>query len=172
MSVDKNDPQLPMPSVRYSVSGVVAHDRIAPLVPPQWINTTDSPTVGPDFLWENAPRRESQQFRDTVSVYSHLPNGTSILDSKWVLGRLFAKRNNDPLLATLETHCFRGVEGFQEFCERVKLLDKSTESPTASTVTPSPYETACRSHSFPGWTYDHTPRCRWRQAQPSLHPRR
>ena len=77
-------------SVRYSVTGVVASDRISPLVPSDWINTTESPEVVPDFLWENAPRRETKDYRDSVKVYSHLPNGTSVLDSKWALGRLFS----------------------------------------------------------------------------------
>lgn len=119
-------------SVRYSVTGVVASDRISPLVPSDWINTTESPEVVPDFLWENAPRRETKDYRDSVKVYSHLPNGTSVLDSKWALGRLFSsvdkkKKDQDPLLANLETYCFRGLDGFQAFAKKVKLLNEDED---------------------------------------------
>jgi len=115
-------------AVRYSVSGAVASERIAPLVPSEWIDTTESSEVVPDFLWENAPRRESKDYRDEVRVYSHLPNGTTLLDSKWALGRLFAAADaqKDPLLASLETHCFRGLEGFQAFAHKMKLLGATT----------------------------------------------
>ncbi|KAL3906426.1 MAG: hypothetical protein SGILL_009276, partial [Bacillariaceae sp.] len=82
----------------------------------------------PDFLWENAPRQDTKAYRDDVKVYSHLPNGSAILDSKWVLGRLLTGRDeqqsNNPLLAVCETHCFIGVDGFQKFAERMGLLQK------------------------------------------------
>ena len=112
------------PTIHYSVTGVVASERISPLLSSEWNNVTSSPEIVPDFLWENAPRRETKEYRDRVKVYSHLPNGTSLLDSKWALGRLFstAKEENDSLLAALETHCFRGLEGFMSFATRVKLL--------------------------------------------------
>jgi selenocysteine lyase/cysteine desulfurase len=80
----------------------------------------------PDFLWENAPRHETKNIRGDVTVYSHLPNGINILDSKWVLGRIFANQDDNtsenPLLATCETHCFSGLDGYQTFARSVKLL--------------------------------------------------
>ena len=91
----------------------------------------------PDFLWENTQSMKSKSYRDNVKAYSHLPNGISILDSKWVLGRVLSQQSkilkeqeddkmqqqqttkrddandDDSLLATLETHCFRGLDGFE-----------------------------------------------------------
>ena len=109
----------------------------------------------PDFLWENCPRRETRDYRDNVKVYSHLPNGRDILDSKWVLGRLLSPKStstkpsattsrskndaadadddgDDPLLATLETHCFRGLDGYQSFCEKVQLIKNTTYTVSVS----------------------------------------
>ncbi|CAJ1940130.1 unnamed protein product [Cylindrotheca closterium] len=129
-------------SFRYEATGSVAHTRISPLMPADWIDndSTDSKDgnantaamedkTPPDFLWENAARRESKDYRDTVSVYSHLPNGLNILDSKWVLGRIFNERREDDseLLATLETHCFRGPDGFQAFGDKVGLWKNQRE---------------------------------------------
>jgi len=65
-----------------------------------------------------------------VKVYSHLPNGINVLDSKWVLDRLFGSdnenenenKNENPLLATCKTGCFSGLKGFHEFARSVKLL--------------------------------------------------
>lgn len=130
-------------SLRYVATGVVANARLSPLLPAHWEDITsrraaleskscngDSQTHSkkiPDFLWENAPRHETKEIRDHVKVYSHLPNGINILDSKWVLGRLFSEANRDandesPYLATCETHCFTGKEGFCKFARSVKLL--------------------------------------------------
>lgn len=136
----------------YVVTGVVANARLSPLLPKEWVDitpnrvdasddvsTADSyksqTTMIPSFLWENSPRRETKGYRDDVTVYSHLPNGINILDSKWVLGRLFAddydtrtrdssskKVNRNPLLATCKTHLFCGLNGFNKFAESVKLL--------------------------------------------------
>jgi selenocysteine lyase/cysteine desulfurase len=117
--------------VRYEATGRVANARLAPLMPSDWIDSTDQGDDGvdPDFLWENATRRESKGYRDTVQVYSHLPNGENILDSKWALGRLFSDAidENDPLLATLETHCFRGLDGFESFGQKINLFAPSNE---------------------------------------------
>jgi selenocysteine lyase/cysteine desulfurase len=124
------------PAFRYKATGGVAHDRISPLLPVDWVdNEIDGENEVPDFLWENAQKRDTQSYRDSVSVYSHLPNGSNILDSKWVLGRLFSepREDDDPqLLATLETHCFRGAAGFQDFRQQVNLFDEhqSTEKPS------------------------------------------
>jgi len=131
---------------RYIATGVVANSRLSPLLPTNWedissgraalesktANAAESnshPKRIPDFLWENAPRHETKQIRDHAKVYSHLPNGINILDSKWVLGRLFSEANTDegsetenPLLATCKTHCFTGVDGFTNFARSVKLL--------------------------------------------------
>eukprot|EP00804_Cyclotella_cryptica_P014106 CCRYP_005558-RA/>CCRYP_005558-RA protein AED:0.01 eAED:0.01 QI:0/0/0/1/1/1/2/0/1064 len=99
------------------------------------------------FLWENSTRNNTKSLRDTVQVYSHLPNGTAILDDKWVLARLLGDGNDDEEecraggkstatkerkqippqswsrndLATLESHCFRGSD-FYTFVQRVGLL--------------------------------------------------
>lgn len=125
---------------RYSVTGAVAKERIAPLLPVDWIDIGeegDNENV-PDFLWENAPRRETKAYRDIVKVYSHLPNGTSVLDSKWALGRLFASCK-DPMIGSLETHCFRGLDGFQDFAERINLLGRTSDSENLeSRDTPAP----------------------------------
>lgn len=134
-------------SLRYEATGSVAHTRISPLMPADWIDSentdrTDSnsntatteDTTQPDFLWENATRRETKEYRDTVSVYSHLPNGLNILDSKWVLGRIFDERREDDseLLATLETHCFRGRDGFHSFCDKVGMWEESQQAPLST----------------------------------------
>ena len=112
-------------SVRYSVTGAVAHERISPLLPKDWSNTTETPDVPPDFLWENAPRRDTRAYRDNVKVYSHLPNGSSLLDSKWALGRLLADCH-DPEVGALETHCFRGIDGFRAFAVKVDLAKEAS----------------------------------------------
>jgi hypothetical protein len=122
-------------SIRYEATGAVANARLSPLLPKDWIdsttkenNTKSGPIIIPHFLWENAPRKETKDYRDHVLVYSHLPNGSTILDSKWVLGRLFANghdvadQTKDPLLATCETHCFSGPDGFEDFARRMNLL--------------------------------------------------
>ena len=102
----------------------------------------DRRSMIPDFLWENSPRHETKSVRDDVTVYSHLPNGINILDSKWVLGRLFARTFDDhdndagdgsktstlnPLLATCDTHCFSGLDGFRAFARSVDLFAESNE---------------------------------------------
>jgi selenocysteine lyase/cysteine desulfurase len=87
----------------FQITGSAAKSRIAPLLPPNWVEGD----TNVDFLWENAPRAVTKSFRDNVACYSHLPNGTNILDSKWVLARLFQ-----------DAHCFTGLAGFQQFCRR------------------------------------------------------
>lgn len=135
------------PKLRYFyITGNVAHRRIQPLLlsnqeegdndAERWVDaaavaTTDNEVVRPDFLWENAPRNDTKVWRDKVSCYSHLPNGTNILDSKWVLARLLSgsgcctqsndKADANPHLAVLESHCFRGVTGFRAFADKVDL---------------------------------------------------
>ena len=138
-------------AIQFIVTGKAAHQRLKPLLPNNWRDVSSSserPTaLAPSdtddsnntklslFLWENAPRRETKNVRDRVKCYSHLPNGTDILDSKWVLARLFQNDSDgesqrdscgmlykEPL-ATLETHCFRGRSGFARLCrERLGLL--------------------------------------------------
>lgn len=125
---------------RYEATGSVAHERISPLLPKDWIDSQVETGNGvPDFLWENAQRKRTKAYRDSVSVYSHLPNGSNMLDSKWVLGRLFSEPRGDDdsnLLATLETHCFRGSDGFHDFCRQVNLFDdhQSTEEKKIMTL--------------------------------------
>jgi selenocysteine lyase/cysteine desulfurase len=153
---------------RFHITGTVAHRRIVPLLQQlasnnkgsssslsyawidhaqhhQFTDHEDTATMATiDFLWENAPRRDTKPYRDSVRCYSHLPNGTAILDSKWVLGRLL-KPGQQLLdhhvkngLAVLETHCFRGPAGFASFCQQVGLrwnrqAELSQPPPIAST---------------------------------------
>lgn len=119
MIVDRDDEV-----IRYRITGSAAHLRIRPFLPDSWVDCSNDTMFPEDlhFLWENAPRRETALVRDTVRCYSHLPNGTNILDSKWVLARLFdSNRKNH---AVLKSHCFRGVDGFRAFCDQVGLLEK------------------------------------------------
>jgi selenocysteine lyase/cysteine desulfurase len=60
-----------------------------------------------------------------------------ILDSKWVLGRLLGQNsasNEQASIATgmavLETHCFRGISGFQAFSKRVQLPENPSFDPS------------------------------------------
>ena len=105
------------PAIRYSISGSAAHNRIQPLVKKDWIDESNKESCV-DFLWENAVR-STKEHRNAASCYSHLPNGTNILDSKWVMGRLLKESDNDPHLAVLETHCFKGGSGFETFANTV-----------------------------------------------------
>ncbi len=147
----------------YRVTGRAAHGRVARLFQTllheetaddghttqehsRWIDTspyasttTSTPNndeVETSFLWENAPRYETKSIRDSVQVYSHLPNGIQVLDDKWALARLThncsGDDNNNEALATLESHCFRGSEGFSIFAQRVGLL--STDEDDANCV--------------------------------------
>ena len=142
-------------TIRYEATGSAAHSRLAPLVPSHWVDCSPCAKVGSgegdgdgdgdgdsngdfrgderavDFIWSNAPRRSTRPYRDAARAYSHLPNGTNILDDKWVLARLFAQdcdaRDSagggraSPEERGLESHCFRGPEGFASFCDRVGL---------------------------------------------------
>lgn len=118
-------------NISYKATGHVANIRLSPLLPSDWIDATNQNDEDvPDFLWENAPRHETRDYRDKVKAYSHLPNGSNILDCKWALGRLLSDTNeeDDPLLATLETHCFRGLDGFESFGNKVELLKSKEEN--------------------------------------------
>ena len=133
---------------RYEITGTAAHSRIAKLLPPNWLDCSpyvkhpnndtyaddDNGLTRPvDFLWSNAPRAATKSYRDTVSAYSHLPNGTTILDDKWVLARLLGcaaldiknEKNDDDAaeVVGLESHCFRGPDGFAKFCDRVGMFE-------------------------------------------------
>ena len=125
-----------MENIRYQVSGCAAHSRLVPLLPSYWLDesaSTNDDDDAPDFLWENAPRKETRAYRDIVKCYSHLPNGTAILDDKWALARLFSSTKTDktaaPNLATLESHCFRGISGFQAFCNRIHMNHDPIKEP-------------------------------------------
>ena len=100
---------------RYRITGSAARSRLVPLLPADWIEDHQNP----DFLWENAPRHDTRSYRDNVQVYSHLPNALAILDSKWALARLLPQEE-------LETHCFRGRDGFEEFRRKVQLMGDPT----------------------------------------------
>lgn len=142
-------------ALRYELTGCVAHSRISPLLPDDaWTDVNDDADADadtdhddaaneqdkqpPHFLWENAQRRYTRPYRDFVKCYSHLPNGTAILDSKWVLARLLgssersdatataagpAGSTDKSALATLESHCFRGISGFGSFLELIAKED-------------------------------------------------
>ena len=121
----------------YQVSGKAAHDRIVPLLPNDWVehnhthrsNNNDNDDNVPDFLWENAPRQDTKQYRDNVKCYSHLPNGISILDDKWKLARLSTTINqttNRELF--LLSYCFRGKHAFQKLYDETLLLQSSLDS--------------------------------------------
>jgi len=128
------------PAVPYSVTGSAAHDRIAPLLPSHWIDATATANIDThkskgdgqiQFLWENAPRHSTKSIRDHVKCYSHLPNGLAVLDSKWALARLLTdhhtRETSDSSFAMLETHCFQGITGFQEFVTRVGLISDDND---------------------------------------------
>ena len=100
---------------------------------------SSSSTQIPDFLWENAPRSETRPYRHRVKCYSHLPNGTELLDSKWVLARLSSYTNektrwsNDTtsdggIPPLLTTHCFRGISGLTGIAEQLGLRRSSDSS--------------------------------------------
>lgn len=122
--------------VTFEVTGCAARTRIAPLLPEDWLehqgkkenqegyNSTTTKAV-PHFLWENAPRRDTKEYRDYVKCYSHLPNGLAVLDSKWALARLFAAPEG--AAATLDSHCFRGSAGFGRFCDKVGMFRVNEE---------------------------------------------
>lgn len=155
--------------IYFSITGKSAHKRIAPLLPIEWIDvspqyakrniqqhsnhantvfhanqnvhshrTLDDITKI-HFIWENAPRNETKEYRNEATVYSHLPNGISVLDDKWNLARLLKPQRNikddalknssqccdvnykeeiDSKYRALETHCFRGLDGYYAFYER------------------------------------------------------
>lgn len=174
MNAKMNQEHLPhTETVYYSITGKAAHGRIAPLLPRDWIDvspystrtvhqlghcdharTTDVAAYPTNhnipkvihFLWENAPRKDTKEYRNLATVYSHLPNGISILDDKWNLARLLKPlrkiyRNSestdasDPLYYTdnyyraLESHVFRGLNGFHQFCHRVcNTVDAAQET--------------------------------------------
>jgi len=129
--------------VRYVVTGSAAHGRLLPLLPSDWVdctadfneNESEHSDKNIDFLWENTPRNATKEFRDYVKCYSHLPNGTGVLDSKFALGRFMmdteylsqnqvtedGDNDQDSSLAVLETHCFRGPVGFEDFAHHVGL---------------------------------------------------
>ena len=142
--------------IRFSVSGSAAHARLVPLLPKEWEDcspsfcrrgtsnnnkpvedTKDNDQHPPHFVWENAPRKDSKVFRDKLKAYSHLPNGTSILDSKWVLARLLVPdedRTLFPSLAALESHCFRGPDGYATFCQKFFSDDNDDTGPQIAAV--------------------------------------
>ena len=109
-------------TIYYCVTGSTAHSRIVPLLPSHWVNVTRTTTALKlpklNFVWENAPRKATQSHCNTLACYSHLPNGTRILDDKWVLAKLFAhdaadsNETSNHLVGNLETHCFQGIRGF------------------------------------------------------------
>ncbi|KAL3902232.1 MAG: hypothetical protein SGARI_005936, partial [Bacillariaceae sp.] len=87
--------------------------------------------------------------RDDVKVYSHLPNGSAILDSKWVLGRLLKPqktKDNNPLLAVCETHNFVGLDGLGQFAKKMGLLS-ATEKEDSHVIPQS--QTTQPQYQFP-----------------------
>ncbi|KAI2510786.1 Aminotransferase class-V [Fragilaria crotonensis] len=138
-------------TIYFEVTGCAAYSRIQPLLPCGWIDSTATLTLLPTtaaaaekqtplFLWENAPRPETRDYRDQVLCYSHLPNGLSVLDSKWALARLFRDGEMETDRCALPSHCFRGKTGFQQFCDKVGMF----KSPN-----PEPIEEAFSRSNFP-----------------------
>lgn len=131
--------------ITYRITGSAAHARLQPLVPSHWSDDDgDSNLETVDFLWENAPRQETRHYRDSVRCYSHLPNATQILDSKWVLAKL--------QVSTLTSYCFRGNNGLLELVEVLgldrddllrgeqtfyDLLDDEPNLPTPTNIPPN-----------------------------------
>ena len=143
---------------KYIITGKAGHERLCPLLPLHWKDVTltsrqdlfvddqneedCSEQIGasPDFVWENQYNaRATRVYRDQLKCYSHLPNGC-LLDDKWALARLSQQSTSKPFL--LESHCFVGKDGFQNFIAKVGLLTelgsliqkKTTESKNPSFV--------------------------------------
>ena len=190
----------------FEATGSVAHTRIAPLLPRDWVDVTTTSssssnhlgeggsskedeseqpattTTIPDFLWENSQGLKSKPYRDQVKAYSHLPNGTNILDSKWVLGRVFSSHNDQQLnhqdekrndgadesssessslLATLETHCFRGIDGFETFGNKVKIFDENDAAATSSSSKEVKYPDLLETEDDGNFKYPESPTNLW-----------
>lgn len=130
---------------RYIITGTAARARIAPLLPKEWedctngIDSIDKDTgdkrnksVPIDFIWENAPRSSTTNLRDFVKCYSHLPNSIRILDNKWALARLQqSDKSRSSRGQVLESHCFRGASGFEEFAFKLFASNDDEISSTA-----------------------------------------
>ena len=164
--------------IYFSVTGKAAHERIARLLPIEWVDVSpyakqivsnnantnaweheilkDTTIPKIHFIWENAPRKETKEYRDKATVYSHLPNGISVLDDKWNLARLLKPHNDiqytmtnssqdnnidyieeiDSKFRALETHCFKGLDGYYSFYDRAlksnpcKMIDKEIKEDT------------------------------------------
>lgn len=147
--------------IYFSATGSAAHKRLIPLVPASWIDVSPYAPDGPSpsirdrcrsrpcmlVCWENSPRNATKPYRDNLRCYSHLPNGTAILDCKWVLSRLLGnarppdpprlsqkqhqeeeEKNQNIDLAILETHCFRSASGFKDFARKVHLKRPSNST--------------------------------------------
>jgi len=122
-------------TIRYRVTGAAAHRRIVPLLPGDWIDASSSPSSNGDddggqqvfdFLWENAPRLETRPYRDRARCYSHLPNGTAVLDCKWALARLFDEREGEDCGEDCGDGDRRSVNG--------KVRSSSTTSSSSSAI--------------------------------------
>ncbi|KAL3787140.1 hypothetical protein ACHAWO_010698 [Cyclotella atomus] len=159
----------------FIVTGRAAHDRIARLFlnlvnddqnqdagesETKWVDLSPYAAISAganikvEFIWENAPRHATKSIRDSVKVYSHLPNGTNVLDDKWTLARLLGSSFVDSAqdvqwgneafnsaLATLESHCFKGAD-FVIFANRVGLLCNGVESE------PSQFDSSSQQYHF------------------------
>ena len=157
---------------KFSITGKAAHGRLKPLLPQHWIDCSPynkSSASGEcyeeensnnkdklHFIWENAPRSETKNYRNDALCYSHLPNGIEILDDKWVLGRIFsynadslkaekdpnALNDVDPYFVALETHCFRGRSGLESFCNRMRSRPQSSNAVRKTSSKSSPAHTS------------------------------
>ncbi|KAL7537540.1 hypothetical protein ACHAXR_007892 [Thalassiosira sp. AJA248-18] len=134
------------------------------------------PTIA--FLWENAPRSETKSIRNNVACYSHLPNGILLDDKwalarlfggghhhhqkeqqRGMNGSKSKSDNdngkadnnaimNNPHLATLESHCFRGAE-FVTFAKRMGLLVEQQRRPAPGISTSPPTSAAAAAAALP-----------------------
>ena len=118
-------------AIYFEVTGCAAYSRIQPLLPCEWIDSSATSTIAaattaavaekraPLFLWENAPRPETRDYRDQVLCYSHLPNGLSVLDSKWALARLFRDGEmDDRIIVLYQVIAFEANQDFNYFVIR------------------------------------------------------
>eukprot|EP00562_Extubocellulus_spinifer_P024081 CAMPEP_0178668250 /NCGR_PEP_ID=MMETSP0698-20121128/31481_1 /TAXON_ID=265572 /ORGANISM="Extubocellulus spinifer, Strain CCMP396" /LENGTH=285 /DNA_ID=CAMNT_0020311807 /DNA_START=164 /DNA_END=1019 /DNA_ORIENTATION=- len=127
--------------------------------------------------------------RDSVAAYSHLPNGTDVLDDKWVLARLLGGGDDGGGIGSgssgggnsgdgnnevggseddtkhantstkgLESHCFRGPDGFAKFCGRVNMFNGVDTSSSVSLDSCDAEGSTGTAYAFPDLMEQHNKR--------------
>mmetsp|Transcript_5985 Transcript_5985/g.12549 ORF Transcript_5985/g.12549 Transcript_5985/m.12549 type:complete len:300 (-) Transcript_5985:3-902(-) len=151
--------------------------------------SSSSPPQKVNFLWSNAPRHHTKPYRDSVAAYSHLPNGTDVLDDKWVLARLLGGGDDGGGIGSgssgggnsgdgnnevggseddtkhantstkgLESHCFRGPDGFAKFCGRVNMFNGVDTSSSVSLDSCDAEGSTGTAYAFPDLMEQHNKR--------------